>query len=347
MKKKSIKDLGEFGLINHLTSDVQHNKASTLYGIGDDSAVFRHDNRDSLITSDILMEGVHFDLVYTPLKHLGYKAVVVNLSDIYAMNGNSEQIVVSIALSSKFSLKATEELYSGIKEACHRYNVDLVGGDTTSSLTGLTISITAIGSVEKGKAVLRNTASDKELICVSGDLGAAYLGLQLLKREKKIFMKDPKIQPELDKYPYLIERQLKPEARNDIIRQLGENDITPTSMIDISDGLSSDILHIATQSGLGCKIFEGKLPIALETQQAAEEFHLDPGIPALNGGEDYELLFTISQDDVKKIQHIPGISIIGHMASEKEKYMLVAGNGKEIPLEAQGWNALNRSGESR
>ncbi|MGC9331150.1 MAG: thiamine-phosphate kinase [Bacteroidales bacterium] len=346
MKKKTIKELGEFGLITHLTSDVHCKRASTVYGIGDDCAIFNHKNRDSLVTSDMLMEGIHFDLVYTPLKHLGYKAVVVNLSDIYAMNGTPEQIVVSIALSSKFSLKAIEELYDGIKEACRRYNVDFVGGDTTSSMTGLAISITALGSVEKGKAVKRNTAGDKELICVSGDLGASYLGLQLLKREKKIFMKDPKIQPELDKYPYLIERQLKPEARKDIIRQLNDNSILPTSMIDLSDGLSSDLLHIATQSKLGCRLYEDKLPIAMETQQAAEEFYLDPSIPALNGGEDYELLFTIALKDHEKIQQIPGISIIGHMIPEKEKYMLVARNGKEIPLEAQGWNALNRSGES-
>ncbi|MGM0650189.1 MAG: thiamine-phosphate kinase [Bacteroidota bacterium] len=340
MTKQSIKDLGEFGLIKHLTSDIRAGNKSTIESIGDDCAVFNHGNRDSLISSDILMEGIHFDLVYTPLKHLGYKSVIVNISDIYAMNGQPEQVVVSLAISSKFSLKAAEELYEGIKKACRMYNVDLVGGDTSSSLTGMAIGVTAIGSVEKGKAVKRNTAGDKELICVSGDLGAAYLGLQLLNREKEIFVKDPKIQPELDKYPYLIERQLKPEARKDIIKLLSENQITPTSMIDVSDGLSSDILHIATQSKLGCRLYEDKIPIALETQRAAEDFNLDPGIPALNGGEDYELLFTVSLEDHPKIQSLPGISIIGHMVVEKEKYMLVARNGNEVPLEAQGWNAL-------
>ncbi|MFO7878533.1 MAG: thiamine-phosphate kinase [Bacteroidales bacterium] len=345
MTKKSIKELGEFGLIDHLTSDIKTTNESSIYGIGDDAAILDHGGRETVVTSDILMEGIHFDLVYTPLKHLGYKSIIVNLSDIYAMNGKPEQVIVSIAISSKFSLQALDDLYAGMKEACRIHHVDIVGGDTTSSLTGVAISITAIGSVEKGKAVKRSTAKNKELICVSGDLGAAYLGLQLLEREKKIFMKDPRIQPKLNQYPYVLERQLKPEARKDVTGLLADNGITPSAMIDISDGLSSDILHIAKQSGLGCRLYEDKIPIGIETRKVAEEFNMDPGIAALNGGEDYELLFTVPLSEHEKIPSIPGISIIGHMVPESQGYMLVARNGNEIPLQAQGWNPL--SGEEK
>ena len=340
-KKHNIKELGEFGLIDHLTGGFESHQKSTVYGIGDDAAILNHGERDSLATTDLLIEGIHFDMIYTPMKHLGYKAIIVNLSDIYAMNGKPEQVIVSIAISSKYSLQNLEDLYAGMKEACQRHNVDLVGGDTTSSLTGMAISVTALGSVESGKAVKRNSAADTELICVSGDLGAAYLGLQLLEREKKIFMKDPKIQPKLNEYPYVLERQLKPEARNDIVNLLAEHSITPTAMIDVSDGLSSDILHIAKQSKLGCRLYEDKIPIGLETRKVAEEFRLDPGIAALNGGEDYELLFTVPLEDHEKIPAIPGISIIGHMVPESKGYMMIARNGNEIPLQAQGWNPLS------
>lgn len=343
MEKKTIDELGEFGLINHLTSETKVKNQSSVYGIGDDCAISNYGDKDVLITSDMLTEGIHFDLVYTPLKHLGYKAVIVNLSDIYAMNGEPQQVVVNIAISSKFSLKAIETLYEGIKEACKRYNVDLVGGDTTTSLTGLVLSVTAVGTAEKGKAVKRNTANKNDLICVTGDLGAAYLGLQLLEREKKIFMKDKKIQPKLDNYEYILERQLKPEARDEAVRLLKENEIQPTSMIDISDGLSSDLLHIATQSGLGCKIFEEKLPINEETKKAASEFNLEPAIPALNGGEDYELLFTVDIKDHKKVEAISDISIIGHMTDKSEEYFLIPPNGNPVPLEAQGWNPILNS----
>ena len=340
MSKTRIESLGEFGLIKHLTKDIKTKNESTVYGIGDDTAIVDYGNKESLITTDLLVEGIHFNLIYTPLKHLGYKSVIVNLSDIYAMNGKPEQIVVSIAVSSKFTVEALEQLYDGMREACKMHNVDLVGGDTTSSMTGLVISITALGSVEKGKAVKRNTAKDKDLICVSGDLGGAYLGLQILEREKEIFVKDPKIQPKLDNYEYALMRQLKPEARKDIVNLLKEHEVVPTSMIDVSDGLSSEILHISTQSGLGCRIYEEKIPIRYESRVTAEEIRLDPTIAAMNGGEDYELLFTASLSDLEKIQAIPGISIIGHMTKKEAGYFLVAGNGNEVPIEAQGWNPL-------
>lgn len=340
MGKKTIGELGEFGLIKHLTSSIKPQKDSTVYGIGDDCAILNYSDKEVLITSDMLIEGIHFDLVYTPLKHLGYKSVIVNISDIYAMNAEPQQVIVNIAISSKFSLKAIEELYEGIKEACSRYNVDLVGGDTTSSLTGLVISITATGTTEKGTAVKRSSARANDLICVSGDLGAAYMGLQILEREKKIFMADKKIQPSLDKYPYILERQLKPEAGKDIVGLLNDKQIIPTSMIDISDGLSSEILHISTQSGLGCNIYEDKLPVHNETRKVADELNLDVTIPVMNGGEDYELLFTVDIKDHEKIKSVPGISVIGHMIDKNEGYNLIARNGNPVPIEAQGWNPI-------
>lgn len=342
MSKKTINDLGEFGLIDHLTKEVKVSNNTTKQGIGDDCAIFNYGDKDGLVTSDMLIEGIHFDLMYTPLKHLGYKAVIVNLSDIYAMNGKPEQIIVNIAISSKFSLKAVETLYEGIKEACNRYDVDLAGGDTTSSVTGMVINVTALGTAEKSKAIKRASAGEKDLICVSGDLGAAYLGLQLLEREKKIFMKDKNIQPSLDNYEYVLERHLKPEAALDVVKLLESNNIRPTSMIDVSDGLSSEILHISTKSDLGCKIYEEKLPIHDETKRVAEEFNLDPSIAVLNGGEDYELLFTVDISDHEKVKNIQGISIIGHMVNKSEKYNLIARNGMPVPLEAQGWNSLNK-----
>lgn len=340
MKKTRIEALGEFGLIRHLTENIKTQNESTVYGIGDDAAILDYKAKESLVTSDLLVEGIHFNLVYTPLKHLGYKAIIVNLSDIYAMNGKPEQVVVSIAVSSKFTLEAIDALYEGMKEACRVHQVDMVGGDTTSSLTGLVISITAIGSVEKGKAIKRNSAKETDLICVSGDLGGAYLGLQILEREKAIFMKDPEIQPKLSNYEYVLQRQLKPEARRDIVSLLHEHEVTPTAMIDISDGLSSEILHISDQSKLGCRIYQEKIPIRYESRLCAEEIHVDPIIAAMNGGEDYELLFTVPVTQHEKMGAIPGVSIIGHMTHAESGNYLVPENGNEIKIEAQGWNPI-------
>ncbi|MEA1874496.1 MAG: thiamine-phosphate kinase [Bacteroidota bacterium] len=340
MEKTRIEALGEFGLIRHLTENIKTQNESTVYGIGDDAAILSYDNKESLVSTDLLMEGIHFNLVYTPLKHLGYKSIIVNLSDIYAMNGTPEQVVVSIAISSKFTVEAVEALYDGMKEACRVHSVDLVGGDTTSSVTGLVISITAIGSVEKGKAIKRNTAKETDLICVSGDLGASYLGLQILEREKAIFMKDPEIQPKLNKYEYVLKRQLKPEARRDVISLLKEHEVTPSAMIDISDGLSSEILHISNQSNLGCRIYQEKIPIRYESRLCAEEIYLDPIIAAMNGGEDYELLFTVPVAQHEKLAAIPGVSIVGYMTNAESGHFLVPENGDEIKIEAQGWNPI-------
>ncbi|MCK5822950.1 MAG: thiamine-phosphate kinase, partial [Bacteroidales bacterium] len=293
-KIHTISELGEFGLINHLTKDIEIKNKSTLKGIGDDAAVLDYQNKKIVVTTDLLVEGIHFDLTYTPLKHLGYKAAVVNFSDVYAMNAQPKQITLAIALSSKFSLKAVEELYSGIRLACENYDVDFVGGDTSSSLTGLTLSITAIGECENDNVVYRDTAKLNDIVCVSGDLGGAYMGLQLLEREKQVFKTDPNFKPELNKYDYILERQLKPEARRDIIKLLKENNICPTSMIDISDGLSSEVLHICKDSKVGCSIYEEKIPINQQTKDMAHELNINPVVCALNGGEDYELLFTVS-----------------------------------------------------
>ncbi len=344
-KKSSIKtvsELGEFGLIRHLTKDIKLKHKSSILGVGDDAAVIDYSNKQTVVTSDLLTEGIHFDLTYTPIKHLGYKAAIVNFSDVYAMNAIPKQITVSIAISGKFSVNAVDELYAGIKLACDKYNVDLVGGDTSSSLTGLTIAITAIGEVEKEKITYRNGAKENDLICVSGDLGAAYFGLLLLEREKKVFETSPNMQPQLKGYDYILERHLKPEAGKEIIEFFAENDIVPTSMIDISDGLSSEMLHICQQSGVGCRIYEEKLPIDVVTNKMAEEFHMVGITAALNGGEDYELLFTVSQDDYDKIKENTSISVIGHITAKNEGANLITSGEQTIELKAQGWNTLKK-----
>ena len=340
-QKTSLAELGEFGLINHITKYFKIENSSTVKGIGDDAAVLAASEKQTLVTTDLLIEGVHFDLSYMPLKHLGYKAVMVNLSDVYAMNGVAEQITVSIAVSNRFPLEAIEELYAGIQLACETYKVDLVGGDTTSSTKGILISVTAIGKVENEEVVYRNGAKETDLIVVSGDLGAAYLGLQVLEREKQVFKVDPNNQPDLDNYTYLIERQLKPEARRDVAGLLKELEIKPTSMIDISDGLSSEIMHICSQSKVGCKIYEDKLPLDPQVISACEEFELDSTMVALSGGEDYELLFTVPIADFDNIKTNPNFSIIGHITAENQGLNLVTRANQEIELKAQGWNALN------
>lgn len=343
-KKKltSLKELGEFGLIDKLTENIKIQHESTVKGVGDDAAVLNHSGNDIVVTTDLLVEGVHFDLVYTPIKHLGYKAVVVNLSDVYAMNAKPKQITVSIALSGKFSFEAVKLLYEGIEKACENYNVDLVGGDTTSSVTGLAISITAIGEVEQGKSVYRKGAKPGDYICVSGDLGAAYAGLQVLKREKEVYMVNPNSQPDMSAYDYVLERQLKPEARKDIFEELNKAQIIPTSMIDVSDGLSSEILHICKQSGCGAKIEDAKIPIDTQTMNVAEELNLDSSLFAMNGGEDYELLFTVDKNDIDKLNEIPGISIIGEILDKKEGVKIYGKSGGSATIEAQGWNAYNK-----
>jgi thiamine-monophosphate kinase len=331
--------LGEFGLIDKLTKPFEIKNLTTIKGVGDDAAVIRPADTDLVVTTDLLLEGVHFDLIYTPLVHLGYKAVVVNLSDVYAMGATPNQITVSIAVSSKFSVEALEQLYEGIKKACDFYQVDLVGGDTTSSMTGLVISITAIGSVAKGKAIGRNGAKPGDLVCVSGDLGASYAGLQILKREKEVYLVNPKSQPDLKDYDYVIERQLKPEARRDVIKKLSEAGLAPTSMIDISDGLSSEIMHICKQSGCGVKLFEDKLPMDAQTIAVAQELNMEPTLFAMNGGEDYELLFTIQAADQAKASQIGAITIIGQITGEKDNYLLMGRHHGSATITAQGWNA--------
>lgn len=337
-----LSELGEFGLIDHLTKDLGKRQQSTLKGVGDDAAVLDYRGKKMVITTDLLTEGIHFNLVYTPLKHLGYKSVIVNLSDVYAMNGHPRQILVSLALSAKFSVEAVEQLYEGIRMACERYKVDLIGGDTTTSLTGLTISVVALGEVEKGRLAFRNTARLQDLICVSGNLGAAYMGLQVLERERKVFSeKGADVQPELAGYDYILGRQLKPEARSDIIEALHDHRIVPTAMIDISDGLSSDLIHICKQSGLGCRIFQDKIPIAEETGRAAREMNIEPFIAALNGGEDYELLFTLPLSQHDEVMKIPDISVIGHITKQDIGMKFVTVQGNEMTLKAQGWEAFD------
>lgn len=329
--------MGEFGLIKHLTKDTKIKNVSTLTGIGDDAAVLNYQSQDVLISTDLLIEGIHFDLMYCPLKHLGYKAISVNVSDIYAMNARPQQVTVSIAVSSKFSIEALELLYEGIHLACERYGVDLVGGDTTSSLTGLAISVTAIGTAEAGTAAKRSGAKKNDLICVSGDLGAAYAGLQLLEREKKIFTETKGGQPKLSGYDYVLERQLKPEARKDIFEQLAEHSIRPTSMIDVSDGLSSELLHICTSSDTGCRVYQDKVPINQQTRNALSELRIEPILAALSGGEDYELLFTIDMDDYSKIALLPGVSVIGNITDKSEGCHVITSSGDFAELRAQGW----------
>ena len=342
MKKEttqtSITELGEFGLIDRLTKDIKLKNNSTIKGVGDDAAILEYGKKQIVVSSDLLTEGVHFNLMYVPLKHLGYKAVIVNLSDVCAMNAVPKQIVVNIALSGKFSVQAVEELYSGIHLACEKYGVDLVGGDTTSSLTGLTISISVIGEVEKNDVILRSGAKANDLLCVTGDLGGAYMGLQLLERENEVFKVNENMQPQLTGYDYILERQLKPEARIDIVSAFKKLGIKPTSMIDISDGLSSEIHHLCKNSNLGCSVFEDKIPLDFQTTKMAEEMNINPLVAALNGGEDYELLFTLPIKDYEKIKNDPDFTIIGHMTEAAEGINLVTGAGSAIPLVAQGWD---------
>lgn len=338
--RTEIAALGEFGLIEHLTKNIEIQNASTIVGVGDDAAVIDHFGKQTVITNDLLVEGVHFDLMYTPLKHLGYKTVVVNVSDIYAMNATPTHIVIALGFSNRFSLEALDEFYEGVYAACEQYNVDLVGGDTTSSQKGFIISCTAIGEVAPDKFVKRSTAQKGDLLCVTGDLGAAYLGLTLLEREKQIFLENPKIQPDLEGENYIVSRILKPEAKKDIIKFFEEEKLIPTSMIDVSDGLSSEILHLCNQSKTGCILYEEKIPIAEETRQAAFKFNLDPTACALSGGEDYELLFTIDQDNYSKIKDHADISIIGYLTNEEEGVHILTKGGGKHAITAQGWNAF-------
>ncbi len=339
-KLTPLSQFGEFALIDHLTKDAKIKHTSTIKGIGDDAAVLNYTEKQIVVTTDLLVEGVHFDLSYTPLKHLGYKSVIVNLSDVCAMNARPKQITVSIAVSSRFPVEALEELYSGIYLACEKYQIDLIGGDTTSSQTGLLISVTAIGEVMPNKVVYRNGAQVNDLICVSGDLGGAYLGLQLLEREKKIFKENPDIQPVLEGYDYILERQLKPEARIDIIELLEKLELQPTSMIDISDGLSSELLHICKQSEVGCDVYEVKVPIDYVSKKMADEFEINPVVAALNGGEDYELLFTLPLSSFDTIKSLQEFTIIGKITEKESGCQMVSLDGSLMPLKAQGWNGL-------
>jgi thiamine-monophosphate kinase len=337
--KTALEDLGEFALIEHLTKSATAALPSTLHGIGDDAAVIKHEG-ETVVSTDMLIEGVHFDLGYMPLKHLGYKAVVVNLSDIYAMGAQATQVLVSIAVSNRFSLEAMEELYAGIHLACKTYGVDLVGGDTTSSKQGIQLSVTAMGIAPKTGAIMRSGANEKDLLVVTGDLGAAYMGLQVLARENEVFKANPNHKPDLDPYTYLVERQLKPEARKDIIALLEALEVIPTSMIDISDGLSSEVLHLCKQSELGCRLYEEKIPLDPQFIAVCEEFNVDSTTLALSGGEDYELLFTIKQDDFEKIKANPNLTVIGHMTDKSDSANLVTRGNEVIPLKSQGWKAF-------
>jgi thiamine-monophosphate kinase len=336
----NLAELGEFGLIKHLTQHIELYQPSTIKGVGDDAAVINNEDLQTVISTDILIEGVHFDLTYVPLRHLGYKSVIVNLSDVYAMNAHPKQILVSIALSNRFKLEAIEELYSGMLAACKKYKVDLVGGDTTSSLSGLVISITAIGGVKKEDITYRNGAKETNLLCVSGDLGGAYMGLQILEREKSVFKENPKLQPDLEGKDYLLERQLKPEARKDIIETLHSLGIKPTAMIDVSDGLSSEILHLCSQSDVGVELYEEKIPIDSLTYETAREFNLDPTLCSLSGGEDYELLFTVDINEYEKLKNSMDITIIGHITDKAKGCNMISKSGTVHELKAQGWNAL-------
>jgi thiamine-monophosphate kinase len=339
-ERTEISALGEFGLIDHLTRNIELQNVSSVLGVGDDAAVIDHFGKQTVITTDLLIEGVHFDLVYTPLKHLGYKSVIVNLSDVYAMNAMPTQITLSIGFSNRFSLEALDHFYEGVYAACAAYGVDLIGGDTSSSQKGLIISVTAIGEVLPEKIVRRNTAKPGDLLCCSGDLGAAYVGLLFLEREKKIFLESPQVQPDLEGEKYVISKLLKPEARKDIIEFFEEKDILPTAMMDISDGLSSEILHICNQSGVGCRIYEEKIPIADEMRNAAYKFEIDPTACALSGGEDYELLFTLAQSEYDKLVLNEQISVIGYMTDVAEGRKIITKGGNLHDITAQGWNAF-------
>ena len=341
MPRTEISEYGEFGLIKHLTEKFKIENPSTLKGVGDDAAVLSYPFKKVLVTTDLLLEGIHFDLVYVPITHLGYKAAVVNFSDIYAMNGVPKQITVSLGVSKRFSVEDLEQLYEGIELACKKYGVDLVGGDTSASLTGLAISITCIGEADADKIVYRNGAKENDLICVTGDLGSAYMGLQLLEREKMVFSGDDEAQPDFEDRDYILQRQLRPEARQDIIQLLHEKEILPTSMIDISDGLSSELIHICTQSNVGCRVYEDKIPIHYQAVVMAEELNMNIVTAALNGGEDYELLFTASLEDYDKLIAIEGIAIVGHITKSEFGLQLVGREGEEIALRAQGWSSLD------
>ncbi|MEN9525760.1 MAG: hypothetical protein RLZZ256_1144 [Bacteroidota bacterium] len=337
-ERTEIDQLGEFGLIEHLTKNIELKQASSLVGVGDDAAVIDHFGKQTVISTDLLLEGVHFDLMYTPLKHLGYKSVIVNLSDIYAMNATPTQILLSVGLSNKFSVEAITEFYEGVYAACEKYGVDLVGGDTTASQKGFMISVTAIGEVSPDKYVKRSTAQKGDLICVSGDLGGAYVGLLFLEREKKIYLESPGVQPDLEGEAYVVGRLLKPEARKDIVEFLDDAEIRPTAMMDISDGLSSEILHLCKQSQLGCVLYEDKLPIAEEMRNAAFKFEIDPTACALSGGEDYELLFTVSQSDYDKLLLNEQISVVGYMTEPEQGAHIHTKGGSKHAITAQGWN---------
>ena len=338
--RTEISTLGEFGLIRHLTDKIELKNPSTLKGVGDDAAVLDYTDKQVLVTTDLLLEGIHFDLMYVPLKHLGYKSAVVNFSDIYAMNGRPKQITVSLGISKRFCVEDLEEFYEGIKLACDIYDVDLVGGDTSASRTGLAISITCLGEGEKGKVVYRNGAKETDLICVSGDLGAAYMGLQLLEREKAVFQDQKEANPDFSGKEYILERQLKPEARKDIIEELAQAGVKPTAMMDISDGLSSELLHICSQSDTGCRVYEERIPIDYQTAVMAEELNMNVTTCALNGGEDYELLFTVPLTDHEKVSTMKGVKVIGHITKPELGCALVTRDGQEFELKAQGWNPL-------
>lgn len=338
--RTSLADLGEFGLIDRLTEGFKIHNPSTLKGVGDDAAVMDFKNKKTVVSTDLLIEGVHFDLSYVPLKHLGYKSVVVNVSDIYAMNATATQITVSIAVSNRFPLEALEEFYAGIRLACEHYKVDLVGGDTTSSTRGLIISVTAIGEAEASDLVYRNGAQPNDLVVLTGDIGGAYMGLQILEREKAVFQVNPNSQPDIEMYSYILERQLKPEARKDIPPLLKQLGVKPTAMMDVSDGLSSEILHICKQSGVGCRLYEDKIPLDPQVISTCEEFNLDSTTIALSGGEDYELLFTIAQADYDKIKGNPNFTVIGYITDKEEGVNLITRAGQFIPIIAKGWNAL-------
>jgi thiamine-monophosphate kinase len=337
-KRSEIQQLGEFGLIDRIAQKFSRVNPSSIKTIGDDAAVIAGSDEVTLVSTDMLLEGIHFDLSYMPLQHLGYKAVAVNVSDIAAMNGRAKQIVMGLALSNRFSIEAIDLFYEGVRAACENYGVDLVGGDTTASATGLIISVTVLGTAPREKLTYRKGAHVNDIICVTGDLGGAYMGLQILEREKQVFLTNPDMQPDLEKYEYMVGRQLKPEARMDIVHELDELKIVPTSMIDVSDGLASELLHLARQSEVGIKVFEDKIPIDNTTYETAIEFKLDPITAALNGGEDYELLFTIRPSDYEKIKNHPDIHLIGHMHDQAHQHVLVSKQGTVVPLKAQGWD---------
>ncbi|MBT8326205.1 MAG: thiamine-phosphate kinase [Bacteroidia bacterium] len=345
-EKTSISKLGEFGLIDHLTKEFSTTNSSTELGIGDDAAILQHKDGKQLISTDMFIENIHFDLVYSPLMHIGYKAVVSSISDIYAMNGHAQQLLVSIAISSKYSLEAIEEIYAGIRAACEKYKLDLIGGDTSSSVTGLVISVTAIGSAQDKAITTRSGAKEGDLVCVTGDLGGAYIGLQILEREKQVFLEQKNMQPDLSGKDYVIGRQLRPEARKDVIDSFSEHKIIPTSMIDVSDGLASELFHLCKHSNIGVKIYEDKIPIDQQTYDTALEFNLDPTLCAMNGGDDYELLFTITQKDYDKIKNSQDITVIGYCTAPHESKTLITKSGNSVEIEAQGWQHANANAEN-